>query len=133
MEIKKVLVVGCGQMGHGVAQDCAAGGAQVYMYDVAREAAERGLAKIKASLARSVEKGRLEAAKAEDIGERLPLVNGCEEATDVDMCIEAAIENIDPKRTIAADLDANRGENVILATTTSALPHTSFPPQPGHP
>jgi 3-hydroxybutyryl-CoA dehydrogenase len=124
MEIKKVLVVGCGQMGHGIAQVCATGGAQVFMYDASREAAERGLGKIKASLARAVQKGTLDGAKAGAIEGRLSLVNSYEEAAGVDMCIEAAIENIDVKRKIATDLDAIMGENVILATTTSALPIT---------
>lgn len=133
MEIKKVLVVGCGQMGHGIAQVCATGGAQVYMYDASREAAERGLGKIKASLARAVQKGALEGAKASAIEGRLSIVNSYEEAAGVDMCIEAAIENIDVKRKIATDLDAIMGENVILATTTSALPITDVTNKTKHP
>lgn len=133
MEIKKVLVVGCGQMGHGIAQVCATGGAQVYMYDASREAAERGLGKIKASLARAVQKGALEGAKAGAIEGRLSIVNSYEEAAGVDMCIEAAIENIDVKRKIATDLDAIMGENVILATTTSALPITDVTNKTKHP
>ncbi|MDT3683750.1 MAG: 3-hydroxyacyl-CoA dehydrogenase family protein [Pseudorhodoplanes sp.] len=133
MEINKVLVVGCGQMGHGIAQVCATGGAQVYMYDVSRPAAERGLAKIKESLARSVQKGKLEAAKAADIEARLALVDSYDAAAGVDMCVEAAIENIDVKRKIATELDAIMGENVILATTTSALPITEVTNKTKHP
>ncbi|MBI4968979.1 MAG: 3-hydroxybutyryl-CoA dehydrogenase [Rhodospirillales bacterium] len=133
MNIKKVLVVGCGQMGHGIAQVCATGGAQVFMYDVSKANAERGLAKIKDSLTRSVEKGKLDAAKAKAIGDRLSLVDSYEAAQGVDLCIEAAIENIDVKRKIATDLDAIMAPNVILATTTSALPITEVTNKTKHP
>jgi 3-hydroxybutyryl-CoA dehydrogenase len=80
-----------------------------------------------------VEKGRLQADEAASIGARLSLVASYEEAGDVDMCVEAAIENIDVKREIAADLDAVMDESVILATTTSALPITEVTNRTKHP
>ena len=133
MDIEKVLIVGAGQMGHGIAQVCVTGGAEVKLYDASEEAAQRGHDKILAALARGVEKGRLTDAEMKEIAGRLSLVKSYEEALDVDMVIEAAPENVEIKRKIATDLDALMPENVILATTTSALPITDVMNQTKHP
>jgi|TARA_B100000315_G_scaffold248244_1_gene277905 3-hydroxybutyryl-CoA dehydrogenase len=133
VDIEKVLIVGAGQMGHGIAQVCVTGGAEVKLYDASEEAAGRGHDKILAALARGVEKGRLTDAEMKEIAGRLSLVKSYEEALDVDMVIEAAPENVEIKRKIATDLDALMPENVILATTTSALPITDVMNQTKHP
>ncbi len=133
MNIKKVLVIGAGQMGHGIAQVCVTGGAEVKLFDASEEAAQQGHDKILAAVNRGVEKGRFTEVDFKDIASRLSLVKSYEEAADVDMVIEAAPENIDIKRKIATDLDALMPEHVILATTTSALPITDVMNQTKHP
>jgi len=133
LDIKKVLGVGAGQMGHGIAQVCVTGGAEVKLFDASEEAAQKGHDKILAAVNRGVEKGRYTEADFKDIASRLSLVKSYEEAADVDMVIEAAPENVDIKRKIATDLDALMPENVILATTTSALPITDVMNQTKHP
>ena len=117
MDIEKVLIVGAGQMGHGIAQVCVTGGAEVKLYDASEEAAGRGHDKILAALARGVEKGRLTDAEMKEIAGRLSLVKSYEEALDVDMVIEAAPENVEIKRKIATDLDALMPENVRQVLT----------------
>ena len=72
MEIKSVGVVGCGLMGHGIAQVCAQkGGWDVVVTEISSEQLEKGIAKIEKQLARAVEKGKLEQADADAARERI--------------------------------------------------------------
>jgi len=133
LAIEKVLVVGAGQMGHGIAQVCVTGGAEVKLFDTSEKAAQRGYDKILAAVKRGVEKGRYSDTDMKDFAGRLSLVKSYDEALDVDMVIEAAPENVDIKRKIATDMDTLMPEKVILATTTSALPITDIMNQTKHP
>jgi len=126
MEIKKMMVVGCGQMGHGIAQVGATGGVDVYMLDVSDELVQKGIGMIKNSLARSAQKGKITEEEEKAIGGRLIPIKSYDEARDVDLVIEAVIEDVNVKKKVAEDLDAIMPENVILATTTSALPITEI-------
>ena len=66
MQINKVGVVGCGLMGHGIAQICAQAGCDVVVREVDQERLDAGIAKIDKQLGRAVEKGKLEQADADD-------------------------------------------------------------------
>jgi len=126
MEIKKMMVVGCGQMGHGIAQVCATGGAEVYMYDIAEEAIQKGIDAIKKSVGRLAQKGKISEDDAKAIAGRLKAVTSYDDAKDVDLVIEAVIEDINLKKKIFTELDEAMPENVILSSCTSALPITEI-------
>ncbi len=125
MEIKKVLVIGAGQMGSGIAQVMAQGGLEVMIRDIKEEFVEKGIAGIAKRLARSVEKERITAEEQEAI---LTRISGTVElgstACDVDLVVEAAIENEKIKKDIFQQLDELCPEHTILASNTSSLPLT---------
>lgn len=127
MTIKKVLVVGAGQMGSGIAQVCAQSGYEVYMQDIKQEAVERGFSNIERLLARNVEKERMTEEEKTQVLERItPTTDLDAAAKEVDLVIEAAIENIDIKKDIFRQLDELTKESAILATNTSSLPITDI-------
>jgi 3-hydroxybutyryl-CoA dehydrogenase len=121
MEIKKVGVVGCGSMGAGIAQLCAQSGYQVVVSEINDELLKRGLAFIEKTLARSVEKGKLSHEDKDAITSRLKGTTSTKDFADCDLMIEAAIENLDLKKKIFAELDGICPKHAILATNTSCL------------
>ncbi|NMH73815.1 3-hydroxybutyryl-CoA dehydrogenase [Bacillus sp. RO2] len=133
MTIQKVMVIGAGQMGSGIAQVCAMAGYDVYMNDLKQEFLERGIAGITKNLSRSVEKGRMtEDEKAAVLG-RLQTTTTLEDAKHVDIVIEAAVENMDIKKKIFSELDQHALAHTILATNTSSLPITEIAAATGRP
>ncbi|MFC4354098.1 3-hydroxybutyryl-CoA dehydrogenase [Chryseomicrobium palamuruense] len=126
MVIQKVLVIGAGQMGSGIAQVCAQAGFDVKLNDRAEEFFERGLATITKNLSRDVEKGRkTEDEKSEILG-RITKSLDINDASDVDIVIEAAVENMEIKQQIFKQLDEITPKHAILATNTSSLPITEI-------
>ncbi|HUT97229.1 MAG TPA: 3-hydroxybutyryl-CoA dehydrogenase [Dehalococcoidales bacterium] len=121
MEIKKVGVVGCGSMGAGIAQLCAQSGYQVVASEINDELLKRGMGFIEKTLARSVEKGKLSQADKDAITGRLKGTTSTKDFADCDLVIEAAIENLDLKKKIFAELDGICPKDAILATNTSCL------------
>ena len=132
MDVKKMMVVGCGQMGAGIAQVCAMGGSEVLMYDVDENAQQKGRDGILKSVGKSVAKGKISEDESKAIEARLKLVKSYEDAKDVDLVIEAAVEDVAIKQQIFKELDAVMPENVILASCTSALPITEIMNQTQH-
>lgn len=126
MNIEKVMVIGAGQMGSGIAQVCAQSGYEVILNDLKMEFVERGLATIKRNLSRQVEKGRMTGADMQATLAKLTASTDLNDAANVDLVIEAAVENMDIKAKIFAELDKITPEGVILATNTSSLPITEI-------
>lgn len=126
MTIQKVMVIGAGQMGSGIAQVCAMAGFNVYMNDLKQEFLDRGLASITKNLTRSVDKGRMTAEAKDEVLGRLTGTTTLEDAKHVDIVIEAAVENMDIKKKIFAQLDTFAPAHAILATNTSSLPITEI-------
>ncbi len=126
VSIQKVMVIGAGQMGSGIAQVCAQAGYDVTLNDLKGEFVERGLSSIEKNLARAVEKGRMSADEKEQTTGRLSSSTDLQDAKGVDLVIEAAVENMDIKKTIFAQLDEIAPEHTILATNTSSLPITEI-------
>ena len=116
-----VCVVGAGQMGSGIAQVAAVAGFDVRLVDVAPAQLERARSGIEASLARLVEKGRVDPADAEGA---LARIETAAEPGPADLAIEAATEDVDLKLRIFRDLDAAAGDGAILASNTSSIPIT---------
>ncbi|MFS0575912.1 3-hydroxybutyryl-CoA dehydrogenase [Sporosarcina sp. 179-K 3D1 HS] len=126
MEIKKIMVIGAGQMGGGIAQVCAQAGFEVKLNDIKEEFYDRGLSVISKNLSRNVEKGRMtEDGKNEVLG-RITKSLDLQDASDVDMVIEAAVENMVIKKSIFEKLDQIAPAHAILATNTSSLPITEI-------
>ncbi|MDS0298766.1 3-hydroxyacyl-CoA dehydrogenase NAD-binding domain-containing protein [Halogeometricum sp. S1BR25-6] len=125
-EVETVGVVGAGTMGNGIAQVAATSGYDVVMRDIEDEYVERGLDSIEDSLSRFVRKEELSQSEADDALDR---VRGTTELPDLaaaDLVVEAAVEEMDVKRDIFADLDEIVDEDVVLATNTSTLSITAI-------
>jgi 3-hydroxybutyryl-CoA dehydrogenase len=126
MQVKQVMVVGAGQMGSGIAQVCAQGGYQVFLNDIKQEFVDRGLGVINKNLGRQIEKGRLSAQQKEEIIGRIQASTDLNDAANVDLVIEAAVENMEIKAKIFEQLDKIAPAHAILASNTSSLPITEI-------
>lgn len=126
MEIKKVMVIGAGQMGSGIAQVCAQAGFDVKLNDISEASIEKGIQHITKNLSRNVEKGRMtEDEKATVLSKITPSLN-LSDASDIDIVIEAAVENMEIKQSIFKQLDEITPKHAILASNTSSLPITEI-------
>ncbi|MFF2458113.1 MULTISPECIES: 3-hydroxybutyryl-CoA dehydrogenase [Peribacillus] len=126
MGIQKVMVIGAGQMGSGIAQVCAMSGYEVLLHDLKVEYVEKGLGTITKNLSRQVEKGKMESGEKDAILSRLTSSTNLKNAAAVDLVIEAAVENMEIKTKIFAELDEITPQHVILASNTSSLPITEI-------
>ena len=126
MSLKKIGVVGAGQMGNGIAHVAAQAGIAVVMHDVEKELVDRGLASIDKNLQRGVDKGRM---SAEDKQAALAHIEGSTDLSamrDCDFVVEAVVESLEIKRQIFVELDRITKAGVILATNTSSISITSI-------
>jgi 3-hydroxybutyryl-CoA dehydrogenase len=121
VEIRKVGVVGLGTMGAGIAQVSVQSGFETIGREVEPELGERGRATIERYLARGVEKGRLSGDERDAALGRLTLTTDLADLAECDLVIEAALEELELKREIFAELDRVTRPEAILATNTSAL------------
>ena len=126
MTIQKVMVIGAGQMGSGIAQVCAQAGFDVKLNDIKQEFFERGISVITKNLSRDVEKGRKTEAEKQAVLGRITMSLDLQDAADVDIVIEAAVENMEIKQSIFKQLDEIAPKHAILATNTSSLPITEI-------
>jgi 3-hydroxybutyryl-CoA dehydrogenase len=121
--MRRVTVIGAGTMGHGIAQVAAGAGFDVALYDVDRQAAERGIAAIHANLDKGVDRGKVTAEQREATLSRVTAFVDLEPAlAGADLAIEAAPESIDLKRRIFGELDRFAPAGAVLASNTSSLP-----------
>ena len=121
MKIRKVGVVGLGTMGAGIAQISVQSGFETVGREVSDELGERGRTTIERYLTRGVEKGRLSEGDRDAALGRLTLTTELGELADCDLVIEAALEELELKRELFAELDRVTRPDAILATNTSAL------------
>ncbi|OQR54514.1 3-hydroxybutyryl-CoA dehydrogenase [Bacillus sp. CDB3] len=126
MGVQKIVVIGAGQMGSGIAQVCAMAGYDVKVQDLKQEQLDRGLAVITKNLARQVEKCRMKEEEKEATLNRLTWTLDLNSVKEADLVIEAAVEKMDIKKKIFANLDEIAPEHAILATNTSSLPITEI-------
>jgi len=121
MEIRKVGVVGLGTMGAGIAQVSVQSGFETVGREISAELGERGRATVERYLTRGVEKGRLSQGERDAALARLTLTTELSDFADCDLVIEAALEELELKREIFAELDRVTRPDAVLATNTSAL------------
>ena len=122
--MKKIVVVGAGTMGAGIAQVVAEAGYDVILGDISEEFVQRGFGIINKSLSRLVEKGKMDAARPAEITAKIKGVVNVEktdEVKDADLVIEAIAERIDWKRALYEALDAACPASTILASNSSCL------------
>jgi len=122
MEFSKVMIIGAGQMGAGVAQVMAQSGITVVLRDIKQCFLNKGVTTIDKNLSRSVAKGKLTEDEKKTILDRISCVVDLDKTNcDVDLVIEAATENIAIKKEIFKTLDELCPEKTILASNTSSV------------
>jgi 3-hydroxybutyryl-CoA dehydrogenase len=126
MAIAKVGVVGCGLMGSGIAQVCAAAGFTTVVREVAPELVQKGLKGIEKNMARLVEKGAITEAASGEIRGRLTGTTVIDDLKDCDLVIEAVIEQLPAKKELFLTLDQICPPATIFASNTSSLTVTEI-------
>jgi len=125
MDIKKVLVVGAGTMGSGIAQVCAQSGIRVLLNDVSQEFIEKGLKNISWSVGKFIEKGKLSESKDAILG-RIEVAVDFSRAGETDLALEAVFENLNLKKEIFRKLDEFCSPRALIASNTSTIPITEL-------
>jgi 3-hydroxybutyryl-CoA dehydrogenase len=123
---KTVLVIGAGTMGCGIAEVAAFAGHFVYLRDTSEAALERGVAQIRSSLEKRVQRGRLDAAQRDAIMARLLPVNAQATLNNVGFAIEVIVESLDIKVSVLSEIESLVGPETIIATNTSSLSVTAI-------
>jgi len=121
MEIRKVGVVGCGQMGGGIAQVCAQSGYETVVSEINDELLAKGMDAIKSSLATAVKREKISEADKDATLSRLKGTTKLEDFGDCQLVIEAIVENMELKKKAFASLDGICPEHAILTSNTSCL------------
>ncbi|MEJ8474896.1 3-hydroxybutyryl-CoA dehydrogenase [Roseibium algae] len=121
VEIKKIGVIGSGQMGSGIAHVCALSGFEVILSDLSLDRIESGLASINGNLARQVQKGQITEEQRSEALSRLSAGGDIDLLADVDLVIESAVENEQVKKKIFAQLCPILKPEAMLATNTSSI------------
>jgi 3-hydroxybutyryl-CoA dehydrogenase len=119
--IRKVGVIGAGQMGNGIAHVCALSGLHVLLNDSVAERISEGLATISGNLARQVSRQRITDAEREAALKRITPAKTLNDLADCDLVIEAAAEKEDVKRKIFAALCPSLKPEAIVGTNTSSI------------
>ncbi len=126
MAIKKIMVIGAGFMGAGIAQVGAQAGYEMYLYDISAATVEKGIAGVKKLFSKKVEKGTMTQEALDSTMALIKPSSSLEDGADADLVIEAVYENADLKKDIFSKLDAICKPECILATNTSSIPITSI-------
>jgi 3-hydroxybutyryl-CoA dehydrogenase len=121
VEIKKVGVLGCGLMGHGITQVAAQAGYEVVVREVSQEKLDRGLGRIDKQLARAVEKGRAEQSDADAVRGRIQGTLHYGDLGGSDLVIEAITEDLGLKLEMWKEVDTIVSDRAMFATNTSSL------------
>jgi 3-hydroxybutyryl-CoA dehydrogenase len=122
----KVLILGAGTMGSGIAQAFVQSGHEVIIRDIKDEYVDKGIAGIDKNLSRSVKKERITEEDKIAVLEKISGTTDINAAEDVDLVVEAAVENMEIKRKIFAELDEICKPEAILASNTSSLSITEI-------
>lgn len=126
MEIKKVFVIGAGQMGGGIAQVAAQAGYDTIVNDINDELVNRGIGVIAKNLNRNVQKGKMSEDEAKAVLGRIKPSTSLEDAKDCDLAVEAILEKMEIKAMVFSELDRITPAHAILASNTSSLPITQI-------
>jgi enoyl-CoA hydratase/3-hydroxyacyl-CoA dehydrogenase len=133
-DVKKIAMIGAGDMGHGIAACCLIGGYTVLLRDIEQKFVDRGMAGITASFDKFKAKGKMTPEAYDSALARLiPMVDIREAVKDADFIIEAVPENLELKKSVFADLDKYAPKQAILASNTSNMSITEIAAATGRP
>jgi len=132
MDIKTIGIVGAGTMGSGIAQVAAAAGFSVLLNDVDQAYLDRSLKGMDKSLAKLIEKGKINEDKAAILGRVKPTTN-LEDLKAADFVVEAVFEDFEAKKKVITALDKILAPEVILTSNTSSISITRLAAQTGRP
>jgi 3-hydroxybutyryl-CoA dehydrogenase len=124
--MQKIVVIGAGTMGNGIAHTAAASGLDVTLIDVAEEIVQRGMSTIATNLQRGVDKGRTSADEKAAVLRRIRPTTDVQAIADADIVIEAIIENLGAKIALFEKLDRLAAAECILASNTSSISITKM-------
>ncbi|WP_460942043.1 3-hydroxyacyl-CoA dehydrogenase NAD-binding domain-containing protein [Spirosoma daeguense] len=125
-DVKKLGIIGAGMMGAGIAYVSAQAGINVMLKDVSSEAAERGKDYSRNLLAKAVERGKTDSAKAETILNQIKTTDTVQDLQDCDLIIEAVFENRDLKVQVTHEAESMLATDGVFASNTSTLPITGL-------
>ncbi len=124
--MKKVMVLGSGFMGSGIAQVCAAGGLDVLFWDLSAELIEKSIAKIAAGLDARIAKGKETAQRRDEILSHLIPCPDLRGAAQAELILEVVLEDEAVKQQVLTQVEGYASEDAYLATNTSYIPITSL-------
>ncbi|MBR2934540.1 MAG: 3-hydroxybutyryl-CoA dehydrogenase [Oscillospiraceae bacterium] len=124
--MKKIVVIGGGTMGLDIATVFARTGHTVVVREISQELADKAKTRLEASLTKLVSKGKMDEAKKSSILGNMTFTTDITLAADADLVIEAAVEKLEVKQSIFAELDAICKPETILATNTSSISITAI-------
>ncbi len=122
MTIKRLGVVGSGIMGSGIAEVAGKAGIEVILRSRSQTTADSMVAGLEKSLAKQVERGKLEAADRDAVLARVRAVTDLGELAECDLVLESIVEDLATKKQLFSELDRVVGDGALLATNTSTLP-----------
>jgi 3-hydroxybutyryl-CoA dehydrogenase len=133
MTVKRVGIVGSGIMGSGIAESAAKNGHEVVLRSRRQETADGMVAGLEKSLAKQVEKGKVDDAERQATLSRVTATSELGELAACDLVIESIVEDLAAKKHLFNELDRICGEATILATNTSTLPVIELAMETGRP
>lgn len=133
MDIKKVMVIGAGTMGNGIAHVFAQSGYEVILNDISDEAVAKGLKTIEKNLGRQVKKGKISEDDVKSILSNITTSLDLNSGKDADIIIEAATENKEIKFSLFRKISEIAKDDAILASNTSTISITEIAAQTAHP
>jgi 3-hydroxybutyryl-CoA dehydrogenase len=125
-DVKRVGVIGSGTMGNGIAQVFAQSGREVVMVDVKEDFLKKAMATIEKNLGRMVKKEKMTEAQSRETLGRIRTSTSVEEASDVQLVVEAVFENMGVKADIFRKLDSHCPPETILSSNTSSISITAI-------
>jgi 3-hydroxyacyl-CoA dehydrogenase/enoyl-CoA hydratase/3-hydroxybutyryl-CoA epimerase len=123
---RKVVVLGAGMMGAGIAYVCARAGMEVVLRDVSVASAEKGKAYSEKLLAKAVSRGKMTAEARDAVLERITATDDVNAAAGADLLIEAVFEDTELKKKVYAEVEPVLAPDALLASNTSTLPITGL-------
>jgi enoyl-CoA hydratase/3-hydroxyacyl-CoA dehydrogenase len=122
VDVKKIVVIGAGLMGSGIAYISAWNGLEVKMVDIKEEFIDKGMERIRTDVMTGIDKGKMTMTEAEGLMGRLSATTNLEEAVkDADLVIEAIFENMKVKKEVFGKVDAAAPAHTVIASNTSSL------------
>jgi 3-hydroxyacyl-CoA dehydrogenase/enoyl-CoA hydratase/3-hydroxybutyryl-CoA epimerase len=123
---RKVVVLGAGMMGAGIAYVCARAGMEVVLRDVSLASAEKGKAYSEKILDKAVSRGRMTPEARDEVLARITATDGVDAAAGADLLIEAVFEDSELKKKVYAEVEPVLAPDAVLASNTSTIPITGL-------